>query len=280
MIDQTTYTGAGVGFKPIHFEAALACTEPGLWYEVHPENYMVDGGPRLALLEAIRARRPVSLHGVSLSLAADCSPDSDHLKRLKSLANRIEPALVSEHLAWSTWRGQYHPDLLPFPRSHEALARVCGNIEKTQEVLARRIAIENPTHYGELKGHDWGELDFFSELTRRTGCGILLDVNNVYLSAYNLGFDANDYIDNVPCDVVLEIHLAGHGEDGESALLIDSHAAPVADPVWDLFERLVARIGARPTIIERDDEIPPFNVLLGERARAQSVLDAAKGEAK
>ncbi|MDQ1260623.1 MAG: hypothetical protein QG643_2449, partial [Pseudomonadota bacterium] len=168
---------AGLGLKPQHYDEALHCTASGLWWEVHPENYLAEGGPRLAWLEAIRARHPVSLHGVSLSLAADAPPDAEHLQRLAQLARRIEPALESEHLAWSAWRGRYHPDLLPFPRTHEALARIAANIAATQDALGRTIAIENPTHYLHIEGHDWSETDFLAELARRTGCSLLLDVN-------------------------------------------------------------------------------------------------------
>jgi uncharacterized protein len=268
--------GAGLGLKPDHYQAAHDCAAEGLWFEVHPENYMVGGGPRLAWLEAIRSRHPVSLHGVSLSLAADCPPDMAHLQRLRTLADRVEPALVSEHLAWSAWRGQYHPDLLPFPRTGVALARIASNIAQTQDMLGRRIAIENPSHYLRLDGHEWSELDFLRELSRRTGCGLLLDVNNVHISAHNLGFDAGAYLDAFPADAVMEIHLAGHSTDaaGERPLLIDSHDAPIAPEVWSLYERLIERIGARPTLIERDDHIPPFHALLAERNIAQSALDA------
>ncbi|OYY84469.1 MAG: hypothetical protein B7Y46_12430 [Acidovorax sp. 28-64-14] len=218
---------AGLGLKPQHYDEALHCTASGLWWEVHPENYLADGGPRLAWLEAIRARHPVSLHGVSLSLAADAPPDAEHLHRLAQLARRIEPALVSEHLAWSAWRGRYHPDLLPFPRTHEALARIAANICATQDALGRTIAIENPTHYLHLEGHDWSETDFLAELVRRTGCSLLLDVNNLYLSAHNLGTCASDYLDAFPVQAITEIHLAGHHADPRlgDALLIDSHDA-------------------------------------------------------
>jgi len=264
--------GAGLGLKPQHYDDALHCIEEGLWFEVHPENYMVAGGPRLAWLEAIRARHPVSLHGVSLSLAADAPPDQRHLQRLAELATRIEPLLVSEHLAWSTWNGHYHPDLLPFPRTAAALARIEDNIQRTQERLGRRIAIENPTHYLRIDGHEWEETDFLAELARRTGCGLLLDVNNVYLSAHNLGFDATQYLSRFPVDAVMEIHLAGHSRDADGALLIDSHDAPVAPAVWSLYRALIDRIGPRPTLIERDDHIPAFAALLAERRHAQDVL--------
>ena len=270
----TTVLTAGLGLKPQHYEAALACPADGLWFEVHPENYMVAGGPRLAWLEAIRARHPVSLHGVALSLAADAEPDAAHLARLRELARRIEPALVSEHLAWSTWRGVYHPDLLPFPRTEAALARIADNVSRTQEILQRRIAIENPSHYLHIQDHDRHEIDFLSELARRTGCGLLLDVNNVYVSARNLGFSAESYIDEFPCDPIMEIHLAGHSPDpklGEK-LLVDTHDAPIAPAVWALYTRLIARIGVRPTLIERDDKLPDFPTLYAEREHAASVL--------
>ena len=270
----TTVLTAGLGLKPQHYDAALACPADGLWFEVHPENYMVDGGPRLQWLDAIRARHAISLHGVALSLAADAAPDATHLARLAALARRIEPQFISEHLAWSTWRGAYHPDLLPFPRTQEALARIADNISRTQEALQRRIAIENPSHYLKIDGHDWNEIDFLIELTRRTGCGLLLDVNNVYVSARNLGFSAEHYIDSFPGGLVMEMHLAGHTRDpnfGE-ALLVDSHDAPIAPSVWALYERLIARIGARPTLIERDDNLPAFEVLLAEREHAAALL--------
>ncbi len=272
----TTALTAGLGLKPQHYEAALACPAEGLWFEVHPENYMVAGGPRLAWLEAIRARKAISLHGVALSLAADAVPDPAHLARLGELARRIEPELISEHLAWSAWRGAYHPDLLPFPRTSEALARIADNVSRAQDALQRRIAVENPSHYLRIDGHAWDEIDFLAELARRTGCGLLLDVNNVYVGAHNLGYSAEAYIDSFPGEPVMEIHLAGHTPDPKlgAALLIDTHDAPVAPEVWALYERLIRRIGARPTLIERDDKLPDFAALLAERQRADAVLHA------
>ncbi|QBK05506.1 DUF692 domain-containing protein [Hylemonella gracilis] len=278
--------GAGLGLKPQHYADARDASDPGLWFEVHPENYLVEGGPRLAWLEAVRARHPLSLHGVSLSLAADAPPDPAQLARLAHLAARVQPALVSEHLAWSTWNGHYHPDLLPFPRTHAALARIAGNVARVQDALGRRIAIENPSHYLRIEGHDWGEIDFLAELVRRSGCGLLLDVNNVQVGAHNLGYDAIAYLDAFPAEAVLEIHLAGHRHDeGQTAraveddgtgtasvLLIDSHDTPVAESVWALYERLITRIGPRPTLIERDDAIPPFAELLAEARRAADLL--------
>lgn len=264
--------GAGLGLKAEHYDAARDCSAAGLWFEVHPENYMV-GGARLAHLEAVGERHPLSLHGVSLSLAADAAPDPTHLQRLRRLADHVRPALVSEHLAWSTWRNHYYPDLLPFPRSHEALVRIADNIQRTQDALGRSIAIENPSHYLHLDGHDWDEIDFLTELTQRTGCALLLDINNVHVSAHNIDFDPAAYIDRFPGQAVAEIHLAGHSHDAGGALLIDSHDAPVADTVWALYQRLIQRIGPRPTLIERDDNVPAFTALLGERAHAQAMLD-------
>lgn len=274
---QPILLGAGLGLKPAHYEDARSARMPGLWFEVHPENYMVDGGPRLAWLETIRAHHPISLHGVALSLAAAAPPDETHLLRLKTLAQRVQPALVSEHLAWSAWRGHYLPDLLPFPRTHEALARITANIERTQEVLGRPIAIENPAHYLTIEGHDWSETDFLRELCQRTGCGLLLDVNNVYVSARNVGVDAHAYIDAVPADRIMEIHLAGHSLDAGTspALVIDSHDAAIDDAVWALYRHVIERVGPRPTLIERDDNIPAFDVLCGERGVAQALLDGA-----
>lgn len=276
-----TVLTAGLGLKPRHYDAALACPVAGLWFEAHPENYMVAGGPRLAWLEAIRARHPISLHGVALSLAADAELDPGHLARLGEVARRIEPAMVSEHLAWSTWRGTYHPDLLPFPRSAAALERIADNISRTQDALRRPIAIENPSHYLKLDGHAWDEIGFLGELARRTGCGLLLDVNNVYVSARNLGYSAEDYLDRFPGALVTEIHLAGHSRDPNlgASLLVDSHDAPVAPEVWALYERLIRRIGPRPTLIERDDNIPDFATLLAERQQAETVLRAPLAKA-
>ncbi len=270
----TTVLTAGLGLKPQHFDAALACPADGLWFEVHPENYMVAGGPHLAWLEAIRAHHAISLHGVALSLAADAEPDPAHLTRLTELACRVQPALISEHLAWSTWRGVYHPDLLPFPRTDEALVRVTVNVSRTQDALQRRIAIENPSHYLHMEGHARDEIDFLTELARRTGCGLLLDINNVYVSARNLGYSAEAYLDAFPGESVMEIHLAGHTPDPNlgAALLVDSHDAPVAPEVWALYARLIARIGARPTLIERDDNLPDFATLFAERQRADAML--------
>ncbi|MBK9703423.1 MAG: DUF692 domain-containing protein [Betaproteobacteria bacterium] len=277
----TSGLSAGLGLKPRHYEEAFAAPADGLWFEVHPENYMVDGGPRLAWLETIRSRHPLSLHGVGMSLAAAAEPDPDHLRRLAGLVDRVLPALVSEHLAWSSWRGAYRPDLLPFPRTREALQRIVDNVDRVQQALRRRIAIENPSHYLRIDGHEFDEIAFLTELARRSGCRLLLDVNNVFVSARNLGFAPEAYIDAFPAHLIAEVHLAGHSPDPAlgKALLIDSHDAPVAPAVWSLYERLIARAGPRPTLIERDDNLPSFAALQLERRRAVAVLRAPGREA-
>lgn len=269
---------AGLSLKPQHYADALAAPAVGHWFEVHPENYMCAGGPRLAWLEAIRERHPLSLHGVGLSLAASEYPNRAHLSALKRLIDRFEPFVVSEHLAWSQRGGVYHPDLLPFPRTNEALKRIGSNIDQTQEALGRQILIENPSLYLALRGHEMGEVEFLAELVKRTGCGLLIDVNNVFVSGNNLGFSAEDYIDAIPGSAIGEIHLAGHRPDSLAGpgLLIDTHGEPVSEPVWLLYERLIMRTGPRATLIERDDNIPGFEELLAERDRAAAMLAAAR----
>ena len=266
---------AGIGLKPEYYDQALAAPVDGIWFEVHAENYMVDGGPRLAWLGAIRERHPIALHGVAMSLAADADPDLDHLARLVAMAKRFEPARISEHLAWSDWGGVYYPDLLPVPRTSASLRRIAANICRVQDALKRHILIENPSHYLVMDDHEFEETDFLRELVRRSGCGLLLDINNVFVSARNLGFDAHAYLDAFPTDAVQEIHLAGHTADpalGES-LLIDSHDAPVAEAVWALYRRFTTRAGSRPTLIERDGNLPDWEVLRAECDRAQVILD-------
>ncbi len=267
---------AGLSLKPEHYESVVQAREPGLWFEVHAENYLVAGGPRLRWLEAVRQRHALSLHGVSLSLAGQEPPDVAHLHRLAALVQRLQPALVSEHLAWSRWNGSYLPDLLPFPRTSEALHRIVANISRCQDVLGRPIAIENPSHYLHVPDHTWDEIDFLVELARRSGCTLLLDINNVHVSACNLGYDAQAWLDRFPSALVSEVHIAGHSSDpvlGES-LLIDSHDSPVAPQVWASYRRFVERAGPRPTLIERDGNLPEFDELMRERGIAESQLRA------
>jgi hypothetical protein len=264
---------AGVGFKPQHFSEALASSAVGLWFEVHAENYMVDGGPRLAMLEQLWRDRAISLHGVGLSLGSPTEPDPDHIAALKRLVDRFEPALVSEHLAWSRLDERSFPDLLPLPRTNETRASLSANIGRVQDALGREILIENPTHYLPLEQHRWSETSFLRELARRSGCKLLIDVNNVAVGATNIGFDAVAWLLDIPAKLVGEIHLAGHSLDAGGELLIDSHDEPVSEAVWGLYESLIDRIGPRPTLIERDGNVPTFAELIRERDHAQAILD-------
>jgi uncharacterized protein len=264
---------AGIGFKAGHFAEALASPAAGLWFEVHAENYMVAGGPRLAMLEALRHKSPISLHGVGMSLAGAEDPEPGHVAELKRLVDRFEPALVSEHLAWSRLDGRCFPDLLPVPRTNDVLARCAANIGRVQDALGRQILIENPTHYLNLSEHSWSETSFLVELARRSGCGLLIDVNNVAVGAHNVGYDSSEWLAAIPAERVGEIHLAGHSLDAEGTLLIDSHDQPVSEAVWRLYQAFIARIGPRPTLIERDDNVPSFAELMSERQRAQLLLD-------
>lgn len=269
---------AGLGFKLEHLDEALTARNPGLWFEVHAENYMVDGGPRLRALIALGERFPISLHGVGLSLASVEPPSPEHLGRLRRLVDRIGPAAVSDHLAWQTWQGVHHADFLPFPRTREALGIAAGNVARVQDALGRPIMVENPSLYVDLPGHELDEASFLAELAERTGCGLLVDVNNIFVSAANLGFSAEARIDAIPASMVGEIHLAGHRPDPhpDSGLLIDSHDAAVSDPVWLLYQRLIDRIGPTPTLIERDDNIPSFSELMIERDRAHRLIEQRK----
>lgn len=266
---------AGLGFKPQHFGEAMSSPAVGLWFEVHAENYMVEGGPRLAMLEQLRRDRPLSIHGVGMSLGSATELDTEHLAALKRLVDRFEPALVSEHLAWSRLDGRSFPDLLPLPRTHESLNRLSANIGRVQDFLGREILVENPSHYLPLQAHRWSETSFLRELARRTGCKLLIDVNNVAVGAHNLGFDAAAWLAEIPAHLVGEIHLAGHSIDDGGHLLIDSHDAPVSETVWHLYEAFIAGIGPRPTLIERDGNVPSFAELMRERERAQSVLNGS-----
>lgn len=265
---------AGLGFKLQHIDEALAARDAGLWFEVHAENYMVDGGPRLVALMALRERHPISLHGVGLSLASTTPPPNDHLDRLKKLTDRVAPMLVSDHLAWQRWNGTHHADFLPFPRTRAALTRTAENIDRVQTALGRQILVENPSLYVDLPGHEMTEAQFLTELAACTGCGLLVDVNNLYVSAHNTGLDADAALDALPASAIGEMHLAGHAQESDPAsnLLIDTHGTPIGEAVWTLYERLIRRVGFRPTLIERDDDVPPFADLLRERDRAHAVL--------
>lgn len=269
-------TRAGVGFKAAHARPILETQIDGLWLEVHPENYMVDGGPQLAWLTAMRERHPLSFHGVGASLGGPDPLDGAHLAALKALIDRFEPESVSEHATWSSAHGQYFPDLFPLPRTGAALTCLCDNIDAFQTALGRRILIENPTVYLPVTS-EMDEPDFLAEVCARTGCGLLVDVNNVFVSANNVGGDPHAYLARVDGRWVGEIHLAGHEPDDNVAdLLVDTHGAPITEAVWSLYEELIARIGPRPTLIERDTNLPSWPELLAERNRADAVLGAAR----
>ncbi len=271
---------AGVGFKTEHASAILEHRPSLGWFEVHPENYMVPGGPRHVTLEAVRERYPLSLHGVALSLGGAERLDREHLRALRALVDRYQPGLISEHVAWSTHDGVYFADLLPTPLTAEALDRLCANIDEAQDALGRQILIENPSNYLRLPSSDIPEPEFLVAAARRTGCGLLVDVNNVYVSAANIGYDAEAYIDALPIELIGEIHLAGHAveeADGQQ-LLIDNHGAMVAQGVWALYARLIGRSGPRPTLIEWDTDVPEWCVLHAEARKADDYLALKVGQ--
>jgi uncharacterized protein len=267
----------GVGYKPQHFEALMAAPNPVGWLEIHAENYMGDGGRPLAQLRHLAERFPISVHGVGLSIGGEGPLDADHLLRLKRLCDWLNPASFSEHLAWSTHDGAYLNDLLPLPYTATTLARVADHIDEVQEVLGRPMLLENPSSYVAFAETEMNEVDFLSQVARRTGCGLLLDVNNVYVSATNQNFDALGYLQSFPMRLVGEIHLGGHDVDRDdhgNPLLIDSHGAEVVDQVWALYAQVIAMGGPRPTLIEWDNDVPDWPVLAAEAGRAAVVLEA------
>jgi hypothetical protein len=269
--------GPGVGFKPQHFSDLS--TAPGAvgWIEIHAENYMGAGGRPLAQLRALAARMPVSVHGVGLSIGGEEPPDEGHLARLRHLCDWLAPASFSEHLAWSSHDGAYFNDLLPLPYTAATLARVCDHIDRVQEALGRRLLLENPSTYLAFAETDIDEAEFLDRVAERTGCGLLLDVNNVFVSCTNQAADPAAYLRRFPLWRVGEIHLGGHARDADDAgapLLIDSHADPVADPVWALFALALRLGGPKPVLIEWDNDVPDWHVLAAEAARAGRALAA------
>lgn len=275
---------AGASFKPQHFDAILEDSDAIGFLEVHAENYMGAGGPPHALLTRLREIIPVSLHGVCMSIGGLQPLDREHLKRFAALVERYEPAMVSEHLAWSTHDDVFFNDLLPLPYTDETLARICDHIDEVQNTIARPILLENPSTYVLFEESSWSETDFLKEVVRRTGCGLLLDINNVFVSATNHGYSATEYLEAFPLNHVGEIHLAGHDEqaDDEGApLLIDSHDRPVADPVWTLYGHVIGKRGPVPTLVEWDAEIPDWPVLKAEAMAAGEILaNAARRKAR
>lgn len=272
---------AGTSFKPEHLAAIAAVSGPQGFFEVHAENYMGAGGPPHRALERVRRDHPISLHGVCMSLGGPQALNREHLTRFKSLVDRYEPALVSEHLAWSTHMDTYLNDLLPLPYTADTLAHVCEHIDEMQNAIGRPILLENPSTYVLFSESSMSETDFIREIARRTGCGLLLDINNVFVSAVNHGFSALEYLRDFPLSAVGEIHLAGHAEqedDEGELLLIDSHDGPVADAVWQLYEIVINSCGPIPTLVEWDSKIPDWPVLRAEALAAQAILDRHVGE--
>lgn len=266
----------GVGYKAQHLSDLLNDPAPVGWLEVHAENYMGSGGRPIAQLRALADRFPISVHGVALSIGGEGALDRDHLDRLKHLIDWLNPASFSEHLAWSSHGGEYFNDLLPLPYTTATLDRVVSHILQVQDALDRPMLLENPSSYLAFAESEMTETDFLTQVVRRTGCGLLLDVNNVFVSCTNLKLDPQAYIDAFPLAAVGEIHIAGHDEDDDglgNPLLIDSHGAPTAEPVWDLLDYTLAQSGPRPVLIERDNDIPPWADLAAEATRAQDALN-------
>lgn len=274
--------GAGIGAKPQHFEALLADPLGPAFIEVHAENYMGAGGPPHAWLRRLRERYPLSLHGVGLSIGGEDALDEAHLDRLATLVERYQPAQFSEHLAWSSHGGVYFNDLLPLRYDHAALDRVCAHLDRLQSRLGRSVLLENPSTYVEFEGGDFDEAQFLGEVVRRSGCGLLLDLNNAYVSARNHGRDAQAFVEALPLAAVGQVHLAGHARDRDAAgaeLLVDDHGSAVALPVWNLFERLVARMGPVPTLIEWDTDVPDYAILMAQANQAAHRLSAWRSAA-
>jgi len=271
----------GVSFKPVHADAITALAHPVEWFEIHAENYMIDGGPMRWQLEKLAVSYPVSCHGVGLSIGSMQALSKDHLRRLKTLMDWLEPQAFSEHLAWSSHGGTSFNDLLPLPYTRETLARVIEHIDQVQEVLGCRMLLENPSLYIDFDTHEMSETEFISAVIRQTGCGLLLDINNVVVSCTNQGMAPEPYLDALPMEAVGEIHLAGHFVDQHAScapLLIDSHDTFVGSRVWELYARVIDSHGARPTLIEWDGNLPEFGTLAAEAEKAAIILAKASRE--
>lgn len=265
-----SFTGFGLGLRKEHYAAFLSEHQPVDFVEVISENFMACGGRPLRTLEAVRERHPVILHGVSMSLGSAHGLNRDYLAELKALAQRIDPLWVSDHLCWTGISGHNSHDLLPLPHTEEALERFAANLNFAQDVLERPLLIENPSSYVGFASSTYSEWEFLAELTRRTGCYLLLDVNNICVSSVNHGYDPLEFLAGIPQDRVRQIHLAGHSQ-GPEGMLIDTHDTPVCDEVWALYARAVERFGPCATMIERDDDIPPLDELLAELGAARGL---------
>lgn len=271
----------GISLKPQHYVEILRQHPDAGWFEIHAENYLGAGGPPLHYLQKIRERYPLSVHGVGMSIGSADGLNEEHLNRVAVLLERFEPDSFSEHLAWSSHDSEFFSDLLPMPYTREVEDLVCSNIDQIQTKIRRRMLLENPTNYLVLETSTMEEADFLSNVIRRTGCGLLLDVNNVYVSAMNCGYSAEDYLRSLPLDSIGEIHLAGYSVDdidGQERLLIDSHDREVADAVWSLFEFTIATAGIRPALIEWDSSIPTLETMLAEKLKADNILTSATEE--
>ena len=282
-IDAALPQRAGVGLKGEHVPEILANRPDIGFFEIHAENYMEAGGAPHRYLETIRRDYPLSLHGVGLSIGGAGPLDRDHLTRLRKVADRYEPGLFSEHLAWSTHDTTYYNDLLPLPYTEATLAHVVSHINQVQDAMGRQMLLENPSTYVAFAESTLSETAFLREIVQRTGCGLLLDVNNVHVSCINHGRDARRFIGALPLDAVGQIHLAGFAVDCDATgapLLIDSHGTPVAEAVWQLYAFALDRVGAIPTLIERDNDIPPLPVLLAEARHAERMLERVPAEAE
>lgn len=265
--------GFGLGLRPDHYRDFLAGPQPVDWLEIISENYMVPGGKPLAMLDAIRADYPMVMHGVSLSIGSDEPLDGEYLAQLKALERRVEPLWISDHLCWTGINAHNSHDLLPLPYDAPALDCVVDNIRRVQDYLGRRILIENPSSYVTFRSSDRSEWNFLAEMAERADCLLLLDVNNIYVSARNHGFDPRDYLAGLPADRIQQVHLAGHSDMGD--IVIDTHDAAVCDAVWDLYSRAIGLFGPVATMIERDDDIPPLADVIAELDRARALAAQA-----
>ncbi|TAJ08407.1 MAG: DUF692 domain-containing protein [Nitrospirae bacterium] len=261
---------AGIGLRSHHYREILEEPPPVAWMETHPENYFGDGGAPLRMLERIRTEYPLSFHGVGLSLGSTDPIDRAHLRKLKTLIDRFEPAFVSEHLAWSSVGGRFFNELLPVPYTPESLEHICSRVEDVQDVLQRPLLIENITRYLTWRDSTVPEGEFMAEMARATGCGILLDLNNAYVNAINFHLDLHDFLNAIPAQAVSEIHLAGFDRFGRR--LVDTHGRVVHQNVWDLYQWTIDRIGPRPTLIEWDTNLPPLTVLVAQAKQAEALL--------
>lgn len=272
---------AGIGLKPQHFDAVRQQESSApIWYEVHPENYLMTGGPMHHYLQQVRENFPLSFHSVGMSLGSGDGVPEAHVRRLKTLIDRYQPALVSDHLSWSRWAQFALNDLLPMPYTEEALRVMVRNVDRVQSLLGRPIAIENPSSYLLPDVADMQEWEFLVELAWRSGATLLLDVNNVYVSACNHGWSAEDYIRNIPPQLVSEMHLAGHKVErlADREILIDDHGSAIADPVWELYALTLQQVGAVPTLIEWDTDVPEYTVLTEEARRINACLQAVPAD--